>query len=216
MKQNLHKTYKCTAALMGASARIVMAALIVCGLLYTALVLAFAQVVTPRTADGSLVYNEQRQIIGSSLLAQGFSKPQYFQPRPSAVGYDASASGGSNLSPTNPIIRSRAEKIIATLPSPLHTRIPDCTGIPPDIVTASGSGLDPHITLEAAKFQAKRIASERHLNLETVLHLMEKNAAKPGYFLNSKPVVNVLEINLELDKIEKATKAGISNPRLLK
>lgn len=179
------------------SGRIVLATMVICCLLYTLLILGVGQTLVPYTANGSLIFNAQGELIGSAALAQAFSRPEYFWPRPSAVNYDAAATGASNLSPTNPALRERALQIIAHLGEAAGEKVPA------DLVTASGSGMDPNITLEAAKYQAQRVAAVRGLPVETVLSLLEKHAVKTGKFLTPDPVVNVLQVNLALDHLER-------------
>jgi K+-transporting ATPase ATPase C chain len=179
------------------SGRIVIATMTVCCLLYGSAIMMFGQLVEPHKANGSLIRNENGDVIGSELIAQGFSKKEYLWPRPSAVDYNASAAGGSNLSPTNPELRLRAQTIMARM---------DITGkglVPADLLTASGSGLDPYITLNAAQLQSERIAKTRRLSIMTVTWLLEKSSRQIGGFLSPEPIVNVLLVNLELDKVEK-------------
>jgi len=177
--------------------RIVLTTMAICCILYTFLALGIGQVLTPHSANGSLVRDDQGKIVGSELLAQGFSRPEYFWPRPSAVDYNASAAGASNLSPTNPKLRTRAEAII--------TRFGAAPGkpVPADLATASASGLDPHITLAAAKFQAGRVASARGLDGATVMQFLEKYANRTEGALTSEALVNVLLVNMALDKLGK-------------
>ncbi len=156
------------------SGRIVLATMTICCLLYGLAILSFGQSVMPNGADGSLVRDEQGEIVGSELIAQGFTYLEYFWPRPSAVDYNASAAGGSNLSPTNAELRSRAEAIMTKMGVAMDNPLPA------DLVTASGSGLDPHITLAAAKYQADRVAVVRGLSITTVMGLLEKYAKRPG------------------------------------
>ncbi|MGE4487923.1 MAG: potassium-transporting ATPase subunit KdpC [Kiritimatiellales bacterium] len=177
------------------SIRIVFATMVICCLLYTLLILGIGQALTPHTANGSLIRNGQGEIVGSESLAQGFSRPDYFWPRPSAVDYNAAATGGSNLSPANPALRERAQQILLQFGEAAGEKIP------PDLVTASGSGMDPHITLKAAEYQAKRVALARGLPLKTVLSLLDKQTRKSGGFLTPQPVVNVLRLNMELDRL---------------
>jgi len=178
------------------SGRIVLASMAICGLLYPLVVLAVGQAFTPQTANGSLVRNAGGGIIGSVLLAQGFSRPEYLWPRPSAVDYHAAATGGSNLSPTSPQLRFRTQAIIAGMGAA-------GAGIPADLVTASGSGLDPHITLRAAEYQAARIAAARGLPVTTVREITGKYARRPAGALTPEPLVNVLLVNMALDGLGK-------------
>lgn len=180
-----------------ASGRIVLVSMAICCLLYTLLVLGIGQTLMPYTAKGSLIRNERGIIIGSESIAQGFSRPEYFWPRPSAVDYHASAAGGSNLSPTNPELRSRAKAIITKMGVTREKKIPA------DLVTASGSGLDPHITLRAAEYQAERVASARGLPVTTVAGILSKYAKIPGGALTAESLVNVLLVNMALDRLGK-------------
>lgn len=177
------------------SVRITTVTMTVCCLIYGLAVLSFARLVMPDSADGSLVRNAQGKITGSELIAQGFSRPEYFWPRPSAVDYNASAAGGSNFSPTNPELRRRATLII--------NRMGVATGdsIPADLITASGSGLDPHITLAAAAYQSERVAAARGLSIATVMGLLETSAKHKNNALLSEPMVNVLLVNMALDRM---------------
>jgi len=179
------------------SCRVVIATMTVCCLLYGIIVLSFGQLVAPNSANGSLLYNQHGEVFGSELIAQGFSSPEYFWPRPSAVDYNASASGGSNLSPANLELRSRAKSIIASM------GVAGEEIIPADLVTASGSGLDPNISLNAAKYQAERVARSRDLSIASVAKLIEEFSKRPGGVLASEPVVNVLLVNMALDRMDK-------------
>lgn len=176
------------------SVRVVVFTMLVCCGLYTLFVYAVGQALTPHTAEGSLVADAQGKVIGSELIAQKFTRPEYFRPRPSASDYNAAGTAGSNLSPTNPRLRERALEIIG-----LEGARAD-NPIPADLVTASGGGLDPHITLEAARYQAKRVAKARGLSDEEVMGLIENHALKSGGMLTPEPLVNVLLLNIELDE----------------
>lgn len=176
------------------SLRVAAATLVLCVAGYTALILGFAHVVAPATADGSLVTNETGEIIGSRLIAQGFTSPEYFWPRPSAVDYNAAGAGGSNLSPANPELAARAAGLIAAYGGATDER-----PIPADLVTASGAGLDPHISLEGALFQAPRVAEARGVAPSAVTAVVRGMASAPGAFFTKGRIVNVLELNLALD-----------------
>jgi K+-transporting ATPase ATPase C chain len=181
-----------------ASIRLVVATMLICVAGYAAVIWGIGQIVTPSTAQGSLITATDGKIIGSRLIAQKFTKPEYFWPRPSAVDYNASAAGGSNKSPTSPDLTKRAEDIIpqygATAENPL----------PPELAAASGAGLDPHISEHAALYQAKRVAEARGLPLSEVETLIREQAFAPGSFLAPDRLVNVLELNLALDKLGPA------------
>jgi K+-transporting ATPase ATPase C chain len=181
-----------------ASIRLVVATMLICVTGYTAVIWGIGQLFTPSTAQGSLVTGADSRIVGSSLIAQKFTQPLYFWPRPSAVDYNASAAGGSNKSPTSPDLTKRAEEIIphygATAESPL----------PPELAAASGGGLDPHISEQAAIYQARRVAEARGLALSQVETLVKEHSFAPGGFMTPDRLVNVLELNLALDKVAAA------------
>ncbi len=180
----------------GTSVRIVLATMVICCLLYPLVIWGLGQTLTPNSANGSLVRNDRGEIVGSALIAQKFDRPEYFWPRPSAVDYNAAAAGGSNRSPTHPELRERA----MTLAARFHATAAD--PIPADLVTASGSGLDPNITLAAAKYQAARVAAARGRSVETVTELLDQYARRPGGALSSQPLVNVLLVNMALDRTD--------------
>jgi len=147
--------------------RIVLATSLICVIGYGGLILAIGQTLTPHTANGSLVTGRDGTVVGSTQVAQSFSQPRYFWPRLSAVDDDGAGAGGSNLAPTNPALTERAlpglEALGATSSNPA----------PADLVTASGSGLDPHITLSAALYQLPRVAESRGLPAGEVEALFE-------------------------------------------
>ena len=152
----------------------------------------------PWKATGSLIRHDNGTTFGSVLLAQAFTQPRYFWPRPSAVDYNASATGGSNLSPTNPLLTERAKALIGRYGLRAGQRLPA------DLVAASGSGMDPHITIQAALFQASRVASARNLPLHRVSQLIEQNKEVPTLrVFGGAPVVNVLKLNVALDTMSR-------------
>lgn len=176
------------------SLRIVLLTMLVCCGFYTLLIYGIGQAVTPYTAEGSLITDTHGKVVGSELIAQKFTRPEYFWPRPSASDYNAGGTSGSNLSPTNPKLRERALDIIRIMGT-----TPD-NPVPADLVTASGGGLDPHITLEAARYQARRVAGARRLTDEEVLNIIENQAVKTSVAFTPEPLVNVLLLNIELDR----------------
>lgn len=178
------------------SLRLWLATILVCLVGYAALVLGFAQLFVPTKADGSIVRVEGRAI-GSDLVAQGFTSPRYVWPRPSAADYDAMAAAGSNLSPTSAGLRARAEGTVARFAA--SSQAP----LPADLVAASGSGLDPHITLASALYQSGRVARARGLSESAVRALVQDLAVAPGGMLAPDPIVNVLQLNLALDRLEE-------------
>lgn len=181
------------------SLRLFVLSLIVCSGAYPAIMLAFASMAAPEKAQGSLIQNQQGTIIGSRLLAQSFTRPEYFWPRPSAPDYNASATGGSNLSPTNPALTEKAREIISRLKPQGDQRVPA------DLVSASGSGMDPHISLSAAMYQVPRVATARNLAEDRVKELVNQQLDSPTLAaFGGEPVVNVLELNLALDRAGQA------------
>jgi K+-transporting ATPase ATPase C chain len=176
-----------------ASVRVVFITMVMCCLLYPLVILCMGQAFMPNSANGSLVRNGQGEVVGSRLIAQRFDRPEYFWPRPSAVDYNAAAAGGSNLSTANPEVRERAKTLVARFGASAHDPIPA------DLVTASGSGLDPNITLAAARYQAKRVGLARGLPVEAVMSLLDKHAHRPGGVFTPQPLVNVLLVNTALN-----------------
>jgi K+-transporting ATPase ATPase C chain len=183
------------------SALVTLALLIIlCGL-YPLAVWGIAQVAFPSQANGSLM-EVSGKVVGSGLMAQNFSGAQYFHPRPSAAGdtgYDGASSGGSNLGPLSQklsdYVKERVEKYRA------ENNLPAGTLVPADAVTASGSGLDPHIGLRNAAIQATRVAQARKLSEDQVKGLLQKYTEGPDLGFLGEPGVNVLRLNLALDAL---------------
>jgi K+-transporting ATPase ATPase C chain len=167
------------------------------GVLYPAAVTAVARVALPGKAAGSRIDDRSGKLLGSSLVGQAFAKPEYLWGRPSAAGYDATASGGTNVSP----VGSDAVAKIAAERDRLKAANPDAPGEPPLLLcTASGSGLDPHISPEAALWQAPRIAKARRIDVARVKNLIEELTEGRTFGVLGEPRVNVLELNLKLDE----------------
>jgi K+-transporting ATPase ATPase C chain len=178
--------------------RLYVLSVAICCVGYPAFLLGFALVAAPHQAEGSLIRDPYGDVVGSRLIAQPFSRPEYFWPRPSACDYKADAAGGSNLSPANPEIAVRANDIIK------RYRLPSDARIPAELVTASGSGLDPHIARPAALVQAPRVAAARGLSLADVQRLIDAHHDSPALAaFGGEPLVNVLELNLALDTLKK-------------
>jgi K+-transporting ATPase ATPase C chain len=169
------------------------------GLIYPGVVTGLCQVLFPAKANGSLIV-QNGQPIGSALIGQNFAKAEYFQPRPSAAGsdgYDGFASQGSNLGPTNQKLADRVKASIAKF----RKENPDYTGpIPADMLTASASGLDPHISPASAMAQVARVAKARGVPMEQVQRLVDSATAGPDLGFLGEPRVNVLTLNLALNR----------------
>jgi K+-transporting ATPase ATPase C chain len=181
------------------SIRFTIVTTLLLGLGYPLLVTGIAGVVFPHKAGGSLILKDGR-VIGSELLAQNFTSDRYFHPRPSAAGngYDATSSGGSNLAQSNKTLVTRIQGDIDKL-SKENPGKP----VPIDLITTSASGLDPDITPDAAYFQAPRVAKARNLSEDSVRALIEQHITSRQLGLLGEPRVNVLALNLDLDKIAK-------------
>ena len=175
--------------------RLFLLCLVVIVLMYFPALLAVAKFAAPETSRGSIINGPDGKPVGSRLVAQAFTKPGYFHPRPSAAGYNAQGAMGSNLSPTNPALAERAAAIATS-----YSATPEYP-IPADLVTASGSGLDPDITLAAAVYQIPRIAAARSISPEKVRSAVDKVKRPLMGKLGGPELVNVLELNLALDAL---------------
>lgn len=185
MKKNL-----ITAILMTVATTILL------GIIYPLVVTALAQLIFPKQANGQLIQRNGKTI-GSSILAQGFSRPAYFHPRPSFAGngYDPTNTNGSQLGPTNQKLIDRVNGDVSTA----HAENPN-EPVPIDLVTGSASGLDPHITPAAAYFQLPRVAKERGTTVDQLRALVQKHTEDRQFGFLGEPRVNVLQLNLELDE----------------
>jgi K+-transporting ATPase ATPase C chain len=175
---------------------------VITGLAYPLVVTGIAQGVFNDKADGSLVENADGEVVGSSLIGQAFTEPEYFHPRPSAAGdgYDASASSGSNLGPTNEEFLAGVEERADAYRD--ENGLAADAEVPVDAVTASASGLDPHISVANARLQALRVADARDLNFDTVLGLVDDHTSGRDLGFLGEKGVNVLELNLALDEAD--------------
>jgi potassium-transporting ATPase KdpC subunit len=185
MKKNL-----ITAILMTVATTILL------GIIYPLVVTGLAQLIFPKQANGQLIQKDGNTV-GSSIIAQGFSSPAYFHPRPSFAGngYDPMNSNGSQLGPTNQKLIDRVKGDVSNA----HTENPS-ERVPIDLVTGSASGLDPHITPASAEFQLPRVAKERGTSVEQLRALVQKHTEDRQFGFLGEPRVNVLKLNLELDE----------------
>ncbi len=176
--------------------------MVITGALYPLAITGVAGLLFPNQADGSLIQKDG-QVVGSRLIGQPFDDPKYFWSRPSATGpmaYNAASSSGSNLGPTNEALK----KAVADRVAALKAADPENTGpVPVDLVTASGSGLDPHITPAAAAYQIHRVAKARGLEEAAVKRLVAEHTEERLLGLLGEPRVHVLELNLALDELSK-------------
>lgn len=180
---------------------------IITGVIYPVAVWAIGQTLFNEKANGSLIVKDNK-VIGSKLIAQGFTQDKYFQPRPSAVNYGITpdeeykkgnyvyTSGGTNLGPTSKKLKDSIEANVKAL----KDKNPEGGKVPLELATSSSSGLDPHISLRSALFQVPRIAKARGISQDKIKEIVEKNLEKPFLGFNGEERVNVLLLNLELDK----------------
>jgi potassium-transporting ATPase KdpC subunit len=186
-------------SIWGTSIRFTILATILCGVAYPLFITGIAGLLFPHQANGSLILKDG-QVIGSELLAQSFTSDRYFHPRPSAAGngYDATSSGGSNLAQSN-------AKLVQRIQGDIDKLAKENPGkpVPIDLVTTSASGLDPDITPDNAFFQAPRVAKARNLGEQQVRQLIEQHITGRQLGLLGEPRVNVLALNLDLDKLSK-------------
>jgi len=173
-----------------------LATTVLLGIIYPLVVTGLAQMLFPKQANGELI-KQGDKLVGSHLIGQPFTAPGYFYSRPSAAGaagYDPTASGGSNLGPTNKTLIDRVDASVKAL-QPTNPSTP----IPADLVTTSGSGLDPHISPAAAEFQIPRVVHERGMSEQDVRALVQKHTEGRQFGFLGEPRVNVLDLNLDLD-----------------
>jgi K+-transporting ATPase ATPase C chain len=182
-----------------------VAFIVLVGVVYPLAVTGVSQAFMSHRADGSFVEVDGK-VVGSSLIGQAFADdkgnplPQYFQPRPSAADYDALASGGTNLGPSNPDLLDAVAQRVKDYRA-LNGLDPN-VAVPVDAVTASASGLDPHISVANARLQAARVAEERNLSVDQVRSLIDDHTEQRAWGFLGENAVNVLELNLALDKLE--------------
>jgi len=185
---------------MSIAIRTTIVTIVLTGLIYPYIMTGLAQVLFPWRANGSLITDEKGQVVGSELIAQGFANPAYLQPRPSAAGekgYDPTSSGGSNLGTTSKKLQDRVAGDVKRL----KAENPDAPGpVPAELVTTSGSGLDPHISPQGALWQVPRMAKARGIAPERVKAVVDANVEGRTFGVLGEPRVNVLMVNLALDR----------------
>jgi len=181
-----------------ASLGLLIFTLVGCGAIYSAIATGAGQVLFNNQANGSLIEIDHK-VVGSTLVAQPFVGNEYFHPRPSAANYDPMAMAGTNLARTNPELQKQIDAQILAVKKQDHT---GNAPIPSDLVTKSGSGIDPHISPEAAQLQVVRVAQARHLDLKVVEGLLQKHIEPMQFGVLGQARVNVLELNIALDQLQ--------------
>ena len=187
------------AGLTRASIGLSIVALGLCGFVYSSVAAGLGQVIFPHQANGSLIVEKDR-VVGSSLVAQPFVQAQYFQSRPSASNYDPMAMAGSNMARTNPALHQAVDERLKQIAAQEQI---EKAKIPADLVTASGSGIDPEISVQSALIQVKRVAQARQISEQDVLKLVQQHTVQPTLGILGAERVNVLELNLTLDRTAK-------------
>jgi K+-transporting ATPase ATPase C chain len=188
--------------------RVTAVTLVLTGLVYPLVTTGLARLIFPWRSAGSFVKDEHGHLVGSELIGQGFQKPDYFHPRPSAAGkdgWDATSSSGTNLGPTSKKLRESTSAALQKLVE----ENPDAHGpAPVELVTSSGSGLDPHLSPAAALWQVPRVARARHVSEERIRMLVESVTERRDLVVLGEPRVNVLTLNLALDRQFGSPPAG--------
>ncbi|QDX92311.1 potassium-transporting ATPase subunit KdpC [Brevibacillus laterosporus] len=180
--------------------RVSLVLLLICGVIYPLLMTGIAQALMPIQANGSLITDANGNVVGSKLIGQTFTDPKYFSGRVSSIEYNAAGSGSNNYAPSNPELIERTKKDVAAflVANPIIVQ----AAVPADLVTNSASGLDPHITPEAARVQVPRIAAVRNLTIEQLNQLISKHTEDRSLGLFGEKRVNVLELNIALDQVK--------------
>ncbi|AUM63400.1 potassium-transporting ATPase subunit C [Brevibacillus laterosporus] len=180
--------------------RVSLVLLLICGVIYPLLMTGLAQALMPAQANGSLITDAAGKVVGSKLIGQSFTDPKYFSGRVSSIEYNAAGSGSNNYAPSNPALVERMKKDVAAFLTANPTIVQ--AEIPADLVTNSASGLDPHITPEAARVQVPRIAALRNLTTDQLNHLIRNHTEDRSLGLFGEKRVNVLELNMALDQVK--------------
>ncbi|GAA0445447.1 K(+)-transporting ATPase subunit C [Lentibacillus halophilus] len=190
MKQESHENG------LGTIIRISLLIMLLCGLVYPAIMTGIAQATMPNKADGSLIYNEKEEIIGSELIGQHFTEPQYFHGRVSSIKYDASGSNSPNYAPSNPKLLKRVKASMEQ-----WKQNNPKSYVTADLMTNSGSGLDPHISPESAQIQIPRVSEETGISEDKLKQLVQEHIDGPDLGIFGESRVNVLNLNLDLQEM---------------
>lgn len=174
---------------------------VVCCIVYNLAVWAVAQAAAPDQANGSLIKNAEGQVVGSELIGQNFTEPGYFHGRVSSIDYDANASGSPNYAPSNPELKKRAEESLAAWKAE-NPEVP-VSEVPIDLITNSGSGLDPQISPQAAEVQVPRVSQTTGISEDELRKMISDNTQGRSLGLFGEPAVNVLELNLDVQAARK-------------
>ncbi len=185
----------------GPIVRLTATLIVVCGLLYPLVVTGISLAAMPKQANGSLVYNQKHQVIGSELIGQNFKSNKYFYGRVSSINDDASGSGSPNYAPSNPDLLKRVKKSVEDWKK-TNPGVP-VSQLPVDLITNSGSGLDPDISPDAAYAQVSRVSQATGLSEKQLKQLVKKHIENPSLGFLGEQTVNVLELNLDLNKLLK-------------
>jgi K+-transporting ATPase ATPase C chain len=175
---------------------------------YHVVLWAVGRVLFPSQAEGSLIRGRDGTVVGSRLIAQAFTRPEYFHPRPSGVNYDAASTGGTNYGPSNP---DHLKAVQERLQAAATREGVEPARVPSEMVTASGAGLDPHIPPSAAELQAARVAAARGVPIERVLELIGSHTEGPTLGFLGRARVNVLELNLALDTLAPPSRTAVTS-----
>lgn len=181
--------------------RLSLLMIVLCGIVYPLAMTGIAQVVFPSQANGSLVENKDGKVVGSELIGQNFKGKEYFHGRVSSINNNGAATGSNNYAPSNKDMLARTEKSIAVLKK--ENQQLDTKDIPVDLITNSGSGLDPHISVESAKFQVPAISKETGLGIEKLDKLIDNATEQRDLGLFGEPRVNVLLLNMKVQQLIK-------------
>ncbi|MDF2718660.1 MAG: potassium-transporting ATPase subunit [Paenibacillus sp.] len=197
MKKSAKVGPETASASFGVVIRMSLVFIVLCGIVYPLVTTGFAQVLFPGNANGSLIENGKGEVVGSELIGQKFTDPKYFQGRVSSIDYKAEASGSNNYAPSNPDMLKRTQSSIEEWKKS-NPDVP-VSALPIDLITNSGSGLDPHITPESAKVQVPRIGRLTGLSADRLQQLIDDNTQGRDLGVFGEPRVNVLKLNLALD-----------------